>query len=76
MHSYFLQDHYSPPFPARTWFTQHHAVVIDKALIEEYALMEWGFDYHLTATGEYELDGRLTFVSSYYLSSVFKFNIS
>lgn len=76
MHSYFFQDHYSPQFTPPTSFTEHDAVVIDKALIEEYALMELGFDYHLTATGEYELDGRLTFVSSYYLSSVFKFNIS
>jgi hypothetical protein len=49
--------------------------VIDKGLVEEYALMELGFDYHLTATGEYELDGRLTFVGSKYLPSAFKFNV-
>lgn len=76
MHSYFFQDHYSPQFTPATSFTEQDAVVIDKGLVEEYALMELGFDYHLTATGEYELDGRLTFVGSKYLPSAFKFNVS
>jgi hypothetical protein len=43
--------------------TQQDAVIIEKALVEESALAELGFKFQLTATGEYELDGRLTFVS-------------
>lgn len=63
MHSYFFQDHYSPQFEPPTSYSQHDAVIIDKGLVEEYALAELGFVFDIAPTGEYELDGRLTFVS-------------
>ena len=58
----------TPFFQLPTPCTQYDAVLIDKGWIEEYALLELGFEYRLASTGEYELDGRLTFVSTSYLS--------
>jgi hypothetical protein len=39
-------------------------IIIDKALIHEYALTEMGHEFCSTETGSYELDGRLQYVSS------------
>ena len=39
------------------------SITIQKALVEEYALMELGFEYRTNDTGVYTLDGRLTYVS-------------
>ncbi|KAF3000718.1 hypothetical protein E8E13_003089 [Curvularia kusanoi] len=61
IHSYIFQDRFSPHFAPPTFCTQHDAVLIDKGWIEEGALIELGLEYRLASTGEYELDGRLTF---------------
>jgi hypothetical protein len=41
----------------------HDSIIIQKALVEEYALIELGFQFKATETGLYILDGRLTHVS-------------
>lgn len=41
----------------------NESITIQKALVEEYALMELGFEYRTNDTGVYILDGRLTYVS-------------
>lgn len=63
MHSYFFQPQYTPQFSAPTCPTPQDIIIVDGALIEEYALMELKFDFRKTVNAEYELDGWLTFVS-------------
>ncbi|KAJ4362198.1 hypothetical protein N0V95_001546 [Ascochyta clinopodiicola] len=65
IHSYFFKPHYAPQFLPPVSSNPEDVIMIDGALVEEYALMELDFKFRRTTSAEYELDGWLTFVRIY-----------
>lgn len=63
VHSYFFRPNYKPQFLPASKPSPSNTIIIHKALVEEYALQELGFEFNSTDLGTYILDGRLTFVS-------------
>ncbi|XPS71331.1 hypothetical protein M3J09_003518 [Ascochyta lentis] len=61
IHSYFFRSHYTPQFSPPVSSNHEDIIMIDGALVEEYALRELDFNFRRTTTAEYELDGWLTF---------------
>lgn len=63
IHVYFFQPDYTPQFLPGEATVRSGSIIIDKALIHEYALREAGLDFDLTEGEAYVLDGRLHYVS-------------
>jgi hypothetical protein len=63
MHTYFFSPDYKPQFLPTATASPHETIIIQTALVEEYALIELGFQFQATQTGLYVLDGRLAYVS-------------
>ncbi|KAH7079272.1 hypothetical protein BKA63DRAFT_262563 [Paraphoma chrysanthemicola] len=61
VHSFFFRPDYRPQFSACKPSSNTERVIIDKALIHEYALIELGFAFEVTDAGTYQLDGRLQY---------------
>ncbi|KAH4259909.1 hypothetical protein HBI04_190300 [Parastagonospora nodorum] len=61
IHSYFFQPDYKPQFSSCEPSVHTETIIIDKALIHEYALTEMGHKFCSTESGSYELDGRLQY---------------
>ncbi|KAH7078576.1 hypothetical protein FB567DRAFT_631898 [Paraphoma chrysanthemicola] len=61
VHSFFFRPDYRPQFSACKPSTNTERIIIDKALIHEYALIELGFAFEATDAGTYQLDGRLQY---------------
>jgi hypothetical protein len=65
VHSYFFSPDYEPQFCPSTKASANESITIQKALVEEYALIEQGFEFRTTEAGVYILDGKLTYVKSH-----------
>lgn len=65
MHTYFFSPDYEPQFCSSTKASANESITIQKALVEEYALKELGFQFQAKETGIYILDGRLTYVRNH-----------
>jgi hypothetical protein len=63
IHAYFFKPDYKPQFTSGDPSVDTERIVIDKALIHEYALRELGHDFEEIEAGSYSLDGRLQYVS-------------
>jgi hypothetical protein len=63
IHTFFFRPDYKPQFSSCELSIQTESIVIDQALIHEYALRELGHDFKCTEAGSYVLDGRLQYVS-------------
>jgi len=61
VHTYFFDPDYEPQFSPSETAPGKESITIQKALVEEYALIELGFKFHTNDTGVYVLDGRLTY---------------
>ncbi|EUC46119.1 hypothetical protein COCMIDRAFT_36207 [Bipolaris oryzae ATCC 44560] len=61
VHAYFFSPDYKPQFSSSTRSSSREAIVIQKSLVEEYALIELGFEFEAKDSGVYVLDGRLTY---------------
>ncbi|KAL1796413.1 hypothetical protein ACET3X_004953 [Alternaria dauci] len=61
VHTYFFSPDYKPQFRPSTTTSDNESITIQKALIEEYALIELGFGFQTNEAGIYILDGRLTY---------------
>ncbi|KAH7402410.1 hypothetical protein BKA66DRAFT_564328 [Pyrenochaeta sp. MPI-SDFR-AT-0127] len=61
VHSYFFRPDYKPQFSPSPTASPTNCIIIDKGLVEEYALIELGFQFQSTNVSTYILDGRLTF---------------
>lgn len=64
VHVNFFRPEYKPQFEAARPTVSSEHIIISKDLIEEHALEELGFQYKMTVTGAYALDGRLATVSA------------
>jgi len=64
VHTYFFDPDYEPQFSPSETAPGKESITIQKALVEEYALIELGFKFHTNDTGVYVLDGRLTYVKN------------
>lgn len=64
IHAYFFHPDYKPQFSSSEPSVDIERIIIDKALIHEYALREMGHEFEETEAGSYRLDGRLQYVSS------------
>jgi hypothetical protein len=62
VHTYFFDPDYEPQFCPSETVPGNESITIQKALVEEYALVELGFEFQTNDTGIYILDGRLTYV--------------
>ncbi|KAI4637915.1 hypothetical protein J4E83_000733 [Alternaria metachromatica] len=65
VHTYFFDPDYEPQFSPSETVPGKESITIQKALVEEYALIELGFKFHTNDTGVYILDGRLTYVKNF-----------
>ncbi|KAI4955920.1 hypothetical protein J4E91_000129 [Alternaria rosae] len=65
VHTYFFDPDYEPQFSPSETAPGKESITIQKALVEEYALIELGFKFHTNDTGVYVLDGRLTYVKNF-----------
>jgi hypothetical protein len=55
---------YKPQILSNECLSSSESIIIDKALIHEYALQESGLRFQSTESGSYVLDGRLQYVGS------------
>lgn len=62
VHTYFFYPEYKPQFLPSGISLNSGSIIIDKALIHEYALRESGLGFDVTQVGKYILDGRLQYV--------------
>lgn len=62
IHVNFFKPDYNPQFTASTKSCETEWLIITDDLVEEYALVELGFQFQYTNTGAYALDARLTAV--------------
>jgi hypothetical protein len=63
IHAYFFKPNYKPQFTSGEPSVDTERIIIDKALIHEYALRELGHEFEEIEAGSYSLDGRLQYVS-------------
>jgi hypothetical protein len=63
IHAYFFKPDYKPQFTSGDLSVDTERIIIDKALIHEYALRELGHEFEEIEAGSYSLDGRLQYVS-------------
>ncbi|KAF1833788.1 hypothetical protein BDW02DRAFT_499724 [Decorospora gaudefroyi] len=61
IHTYFFSPDYKPQFSSSITASPNESITIQKALVEEYALVELGFMFQATDADIYILDGRLTY---------------
>ncbi|KAG9189626.1 hypothetical protein G6011_06494 [Alternaria panax] len=61
VHTYFFSPDYKPQFCPPTKASANESITIQRALVEEYALIELGFGFNIHEAGTYTLDGRLTY---------------
>lgn len=63
VHVHFFRPEYQPQFKESPTPSDTECILIAKDMVEEYALLEFGFQVKPTDSGAYCLDCRLTVVS-------------